>query len=152
MPLEYYSLGDIRNTEDKNCLDTFGRKSGENVAVTQCHNLGGNQVFAYTKRKQIMSDDNCLDASDAKTPVKLIRCHGMGGNQQWEYKEETMQLIHTNTKLCLDQPDSNVDNTLPVLRPCDKHSKTQKWKLNSNFKWQSSKHEDSDKNEINDES
>ena len=39
----------------------------------------GNQVFAYTKRKQVMADDNCLDAADAKGPVKLIRCHGMAG-------------------------------------------------------------------------
>jgi len=39
----------------------------------------GNQVFAYTKRKQVMADDNCLDAADGKSPVKLIRCHGMAG-------------------------------------------------------------------------
>lgn len=32
-----------------------------------------------------MSDDNCLDASNKKGPVKLVRCHGMGGNQAWVY-------------------------------------------------------------------
>lgn len=65
----------------------MGRKSGENLGMTYCHNLGGNQVFAYTKRQQIMSDDNCLDASNKKGPVKLVRCHGMGGNQAWAYDE-----------------------------------------------------------------
>lgn len=65
----------------------MGRKSGENLGMTYCHNLGGNQVFAYTKRKQIMSDDNCLDASSKHGPVKLVRCHGMGGNQAWVYDE-----------------------------------------------------------------
>ena len=79
MPLNYFSLGEIRNIESKSCLDTFGRKSGENIAMSHCHGLGGNQVFAYTKRKQIMADDNCMDASGPSAPIKLVRCHGMGG-------------------------------------------------------------------------
>lgn len=77
----------IRNVDVPNCLDTMGRKSGENLGMTYCHNLGGNQVFAYTKRQQIMSDDNCLDASHRNGPVRLVRCHGMGGNQAWVYDE-----------------------------------------------------------------
>lgn len=82
----------IRNVETQNCLDTMSRKSGENLGMTYCHNLGGNQVFAYTKRQQIMSDDNCLDASHKHGPVKLVRCHGMGGNQAWTY-DETVSYI-----------------------------------------------------------
>ncbi|KPM06531.1 Ricin-type beta-trefoil lectin domain containing protein 1 [Sarcoptes scabiei] len=78
MPLNYFSLGEIKNKATRKCLDTFGRKSGENIALGQCHGLGGNQVFAYTKRQQIMSDDNCLDATSMKSPIKLVRCHGMG--------------------------------------------------------------------------
>lgn len=106
MPLDYYYLGDvsvrrlfvlfqrraflcfqIRNVETRTCLDTMGRKSGENLGMTYCHSLGGNQVFAYTKRQQIMSDDNCLDASTRTGPVKLVRCHGMAGNQAWAYSD-----------------------------------------------------------------
>lgn len=88
----------------------MGHKSGENLGVSYCHGLGGNQVnfisvgvfnfnhnpkctiqkplfqvFAYTRRQQIMSDDNCLDATSPEGPVKLVRCHGMGGNQLWVY-------------------------------------------------------------------
>lgn len=44
MPLDYYYLGDVSNVETKNCLDTMGRKTGENVGITYCHGLGGNQV------------------------------------------------------------------------------------------------------------
>lgn len=58
-------------------------EGGENVGISYCHGLGGNQVFAYTKRQQIMSDDNCLDATGTDGIVKLIRCHGMKGNQAW---------------------------------------------------------------------
>jgi polypeptide N-acetylgalactosaminyltransferase len=65
----------------------MGHKSGEKVGSSYCHGLGGNQVFAHTKRQQVMSDDNCLDASNANGPVNLVRCHGMGGNQEWSYDE-----------------------------------------------------------------
>ncbi|CAG2119473.1 unnamed protein product [Medioppia subpectinata] len=140
MPLDYYSLGDIKNIDNNNCLDTYERKSGENLAIAKCHGLGGNQVFAYTKKKQIMSDDNCLDASNAKSSVKLIRCHGMGGNQMWDYSERTKSIVHRNTGLCLDKADPEKDSTLPVLKRCDGR-KSQKWQMKSNFKWQTSKQE-----------
>ncbi|KAL7296447.1 hypothetical protein TKK_0010453 [Trichogramma kaykai] len=98
MPLDYYYLGDIKNSvsnEDVNsyqtqhfCLDTMGRRTGENLGISLCHGLGGNQIFAYTKRQQIMSDDMCLDATNPKGRIKIVRCHGMGGNQVWIYNFE----------------------------------------------------------------
>lgn len=78
----------IQNVETQNCLDTMGRKANERIGSSYCHGLGGNQVFAYTKRHQIMSDDNCLDAAHPRGPVNLVRCHGMGGNQEWKYDDE----------------------------------------------------------------
>lgn len=149
MPLEYYSLGEIRNINSNMCLDTYGRKSGENAALSICHGLGGNQVFAYTKRKQIMADDNCLDAQSQRGPVKLIRCHGMGGNQEWLYnhQSEDKSIVHVRTGLCLDVPSSasstnSSPNELqssgasqPQLRPCDGRA-SQQWKMKNNFEWQ----------------
>jgi len=82
--------------ETQNCLDTMGHKSGEKIGSSYCHGLGGNQVFAYTKRQQIMSDDNCLDAASAHGPVNLVRCHGMAGNQAWIYDEEVNIYICVN--------------------------------------------------------
>nr|WBW70139.1 venom protein [Lampona murina] len=134
MPLDYYHLGEIRNEITNKCLDTYNRKNGENVAVSHCHGMGGNQVFAYTKRKQIMSDDNCLDASSARGPVKLVRCHGMGGNQQWEYDDEEKIIRHVNTGKCLDKPDEK-DPTLPLLKDCDGRL-SQVWIMKGKFKWQ----------------
>lgn len=149
MPLEYYSLGEIRNINSNMCLDTYGRKSGENAAISGCHGLGGNQVFAYTKRKQIMADDNCLDAQNQRGPVKLIRCHGMGGNQEWLYNHssEDKSIVHVRTGLCLDVPsDESSQGDLqssapspaanqPLLRPCDGRS-SQQWRMKNNFEWQ----------------
>ncbi|XP_049824738.1 polypeptide N-acetylgalactosaminyltransferase 5 isoform X2 [Aethina tumida] len=139
MPLEYYYLGDIRNMATRNCLDTMGRKSGENLGMTYCHNLGGNQVFAYTKRQQIMSDDNCLDASNKRGPVKLVRCHGMGGNQAWVYDDVEKTIKHVNTGSCLQKPDDH-DVNLPLLRPCN-FDEGQQWIMDSDFKWQARNHQ-----------
>ncbi|KAJ8965124.1 hypothetical protein NQ314_004349 [Rhamnusium bicolor] len=140
MPLDYYYLGDIRNVQTKNCLDTMGRKSGENLGMTYCHNLGGNQVFAYTKRQQIMSDDNCLDASSRTGPVKLVRCHGMGGNQAWVYDEVDKTIKHVNTGSCLTKPETT-DVNLPLLKSCSYHE-GQQWIMDSDFKWQANNHQD----------
>ncbi|XP_065355728.1 polypeptide N-acetylgalactosaminyltransferase 5 isoform X1 [Calliphora vicina] len=134
MPLDYYYLGEIRNAETETCLDTMGRKYGEKIGVSYCHGLGGNQVFAYTKRQQIMSDDLCLDASAALGPVNMVRCHNMGGNQEWVYDAEDKSIRHTNTGNCLQRP-SREDPTTPLLRPCD-YSQGQQWLMESKFKWQ----------------
>nr|CAH7739270.1 unnamed protein product [Callosobruchus chinensis] len=139
MPLDYYYLGDIRNVETRNCLDTMGRKSGERLGMTYCHKLGGNQVFAYTKRQQIMSDDNCMDATSPNGPVNLVRCHGMGGNQAWTYDPAFKTIKHVNTGSCLTRPDPS-DMNLPLLRPCD-YSEGQQWIMDSDFKWQAKGHQ-----------
>lgn len=134
MPLEYYYLGEVRNVKTQNCLDTMSRKSGEKVGVSYCHGLGGNQVFAYTKRSQVMSDDNCLDVASPGGPVNLIRCHGMGGNQAWVYDNELMIIKHINTDQCLTEPNPK-DPSTPLLKECD-GSIGQRWLMKSKFHWQ----------------
>jgi len=134
MPLDYFFLGEMRNDASHNCLDTMGRKSGEEVGMSYCHGLGGNQVFAYTKRQQVMSDDNCLDAAGSEGPVKLVRCHGMGGNQAWVYNKMDKSIRHVNTARCLATgPRAEV----PRLDHCNGEA-SQQWLMDSKYKWQAS--------------
>ena len=150
MPLDYYFLGEIRNDATHNCLDTMGRKSGEEVGMSYCHGLGGNQVFAYTKRQQVMSDDNCLDVAGPNSPVKLVRCHGMGGNQAWVFNKMDNSLRHVNTGKCLTtqtndpgtgsvQGRHDVTTVViagsPVLETCGGVA-SQQWLMEDKFKWQ----------------
>ncbi|XP_043276727.1 polypeptide N-acetylgalactosaminyltransferase 5 isoform X1 [Venturia canescens] len=137
MPLDYHYLGDVKNIKTHNCLDTMGRRTGENVGLSFCHGLGGNQVFAYTKRDQIMSDDMCLDATRPQGPVKIVRCHGMGGNQAWSYSKDMKMIRHMNTGHCLSVPRPG-DSAQPILAECDPHNVGQKWIMQSKFKWQAS--------------
>ncbi|VVC28398.1 Nucleotide-diphospho-sugar transferases,Glycosyltransferase 2-like,Ricin B, lectin [Cinara cedri] len=136
MPLDYYYLGEIKNIETQQCLDTMSRKSGEKVGMSYCHGLGGNQVFAYTKRSQIMSDDNCLDASNIIGPVNLIRCHGLEGNQAWVYDSKELTIKHKTTDQCLEHSMST-DQYVAILSECD-GSRSQQWTMKSNFHWQAS--------------
>ncbi|XP_003745907.1 polypeptide N-acetylgalactosaminyltransferase 1 [Galendromus occidentalis] len=139
MPLDYYHLGEIKNADGNLCLDTYGKKSGDVLYMGKCHGLGGNQVFAYTKRQQIMADDSCLDASSPSGPVKLFRCHNMGGNQMWTYDGNTKQIRHINTNRCLDKPNANRSN-VATLKECNSGKESQKWEMAAKFKWQVSDH------------
>ena len=59
-------------------------------------------MFAYTKRQQVMSDDNCLDAASPEGPVKLVRCHGMGGNQAWVFSDDVSNYYYVVSLICLN--------------------------------------------------
>nr|XP_002128877.1 polypeptide N-acetylgalactosaminyltransferase 1 [Ciona intestinalis] len=128
IPGEYYSLGEIRNEEGGLCLDTMGRKENDKVGIFNCHEMGGNQVWAYTGNQELRCDDICLDASKVGGPIMMVKCHHMRGNQLWEYDEDTRLLKHTNTHQCLDRPVDQ-SSQLPLLTDCDVTKRSQRWLL-----------------------
>ncbi|XP_052258549.1 polypeptide N-acetylgalactosaminyltransferase 13-like isoform X1 [Dreissena polymorpha] len=125
MPVEYHALGEIKNKQTGGCVDSMGRKSGEKVGLVHCHGMGGNQIFSYTSKQALQTDDVCLDVSAIGGPVKLFQCHGLGGNQKWEYSRETHELRHVNSNQCLGKA-SDADKEAPSIGPCD-GSEGQKW-------------------------
>ncbi|BFY99016.1 hypothetical protein BsWGS_02055 [Bradybaena similaris] len=127
LPIDYHSLGEIRNKATGLCLDTMGRKNGENVGLERCHGQGGNQVFSLTSKETLQTDDLCLDVSIIGGPVKLIQCHSMGGNQRWQYDVETKVLRHVYTNQCLGKPGQG-DKDVPSLSRCT-GSDDQQWIL-----------------------
>ncbi|KAL3832145.1 hypothetical protein ACJMK2_023816, partial [Sinanodonta woodiana] len=128
IPLDFFALGEIKNKETGKCIDSMGRKSGEKVGLVHCHGMGGNQVFSYTKKKALQTDDVCLDVSAMGGPVKLFQCHGMGGNQKWEYDKKTQQLHHLNSNQCLGASNPQ-DKEVPSIGPCQADDPSQKWTL-----------------------
>ncbi|XP_076095035.1 polypeptide N-acetylgalactosaminyltransferase 13-like isoform X3 [Mytilus galloprovincialis] len=130
LPLDYFALGEIRNKATNKCIDSMGRKSGEKTGLVHCHSQGGNQIFSYTKKKALQTDDVCLDVSAIGGPVKLFQCHGLGGNQKWEYDRQTLEVKHVNSKQCLGGKQN--DNE-PTVGTCD-GSQSQKWII-KDMKW-----------------
>lgn len=74
----------------------------------------------------------------------------MGGNQYWDYNSLDRTIVHMNTGLCLDKPNSSNDATLPLLNECDGRP-SQQWVMSSNFKWQATDHRKDDQDDVHDE-
>ncbi|TMS32490.1 hypothetical protein L596_000320 [Steinernema carpocapsae] len=60
VPKGYKSIGFALHEASSQCLDTMGRSSGQNAAVSGCHKLGGNQAWSLTSGGEIRSDEMCL--------------------------------------------------------------------------------------------
>ncbi|KAG4073580.1 hypothetical protein HA402_000804 [Bradysia odoriphaga] len=129
MPFDYFYLGEIRSADTGTCLDTKQNVRGKTLVSTYCHSLGNQQLFAYTRRHQIMSNENCLDANHSVGRVNLVRCNGNMARQQWNYDTEDLTIKHVHSGNCLENAN------WPVLKPCDS-SKSQQWIMQSAFKWQ----------------
>ncbi|XP_052258550.1 polypeptide N-acetylgalactosaminyltransferase 13-like isoform X2 [Dreissena polymorpha] len=122
MPVEYHALGEIKNKQTGGCVDSMGRKSGEKVGLVHCHGMGGNQVFAFTGKGQLMMDDNVCITS-ARGVIKFQTCEADG--PKWDYNKETHELRHVNSNQCLGKA-SDADKEAPSIGPCD-GSEGQKW-------------------------
>ncbi|XP_013383815.1 polypeptide N-acetylgalactosaminyltransferase 1 [Lingula anatina] len=134
MPLDYYSLGEIRNKQTGQCIDTMGRKAGEKVGVVSCHGMGGNQVFSYTRKEEIMTDGLCLEPfrMGLHYDIKMLNCNGHGGAQRWKYDRETEEIRHVNSNQCLGAPQESAKDS-PSIGPC-RGDQSQKW-IMSDIDW-----------------
>lgn len=78
----------IKNVATQNCIDTLGRRIGENAGTFTCHKQGGNQAFAFTKSKQIISSGHmCLSFDGEENVVSLGTCDKNVIDQEWSYDE-----------------------------------------------------------------
>lgn len=127
IPGSFVSLGEVRNDDTGQCLDTMGKKENEKVGMFNCHGMGGNQVWAYTGNQELRCDDICLDVSRRGGPVMMVKCHHLKGNQMWEYDSNTHHLKHSVTQQCLQSPEGT-SSKLPSLSTCSSSSR-QKWTL-----------------------
>lgn len=114
------------------CLDavTNGNEAKGAVQFYQCHYLGNNQFFEFTRDMQMRKKDHCLEyAKDMPTSLQFYRCHGLRGNQAWTYNVTTSQLIHGISKKCLA-----ADVNQPAMAPCNVTRLDQKWVFNYLYK------------------
>ncbi|XP_070566323.1 polypeptide N-acetylgalactosaminyltransferase 1-like [Ptychodera flava] len=125
-PVSFKTMGEIRNVESNMCLDTMMKDANNKVGMFGCHGQGGNQIWAYTKNREIKHDEICLDLSSHRGPVMMLPCHGQNGNQQWFYDEKTKELKHTNG-MCLEKPDAK-QRDMPAIKACN-GNRGQQWSM-----------------------
>ena len=57
LPLNYHHLGSLSVTSEAGqdrCVDTMGKKAGEQVGLAGCHGLGGNQVNSMSSLESLV--------------------------------------------------------------------------------------------------
>uniref|UniRef100_A0A914BW39 Polypeptide N-acetylgalactosaminyltransferase n=1 Tax=Acrobeloides nanus TaxID=290746 RepID=A0A914BW39_9BILA len=131
VPANYLSIGQVANLNTKLCIDTMGRKAGENAGVSMCHGIGGNQAWSLTKEGEIRSDELCLSYSKSLrsgNSVKLDKCATANVNAKhvFAYVPTTKRITHVGTGNCLVV--SSVGNALE-LKPCNDDVSNDLWNL-----------------------
>ncbi|XP_067623604.1 polypeptide N-acetylgalactosaminyltransferase 2 [Eurosta solidaginis] len=115
------------------CLDTIGNLVDGTVGLFQCHNTGGNQEWAYTKKGQIKHDDLCLTLVQFQrgSEVVMKECDS-SENQRWTLREGGF-LRHNKLNVCLDSRDHN-EHGITAQR-CNSALESQRWKFVANGKY-----------------
>lgn len=113
------------------CLDSFGRKSGEDVSASFCHEKGGNQLFEFSKHHNIITGTLCLDSTGGPGVVKLNTCKKDTLSQQWDYDEKNQFIRNRQTSACLTVYETK--NSVVITMNCDPENVSQKWVFTSPF-------------------
>ncbi|XP_061387993.1 polypeptide N-acetylgalactosaminyltransferase 2 [Musca vetustissima] len=118
-----YEFGQFRQGDF--CLDTMGNLADGTVGLFQCHNTGGNQEWAYTKRQQIKHDDLCLTLVQFSRGSQVImKLCDDSENQKWVLREGGF-IRHHKLNVCLDSRD-HTQVGISAQR-CNSALETQRW-------------------------
>ena len=118
--------GDIKNPGSDLCVDTLGKNDGgEPIGLYQCHGMGSNQAFWYTKTKTLRRVDSC--AVPRGSQVVLSFCNA-DQSQMWEHTQPNSPVKHVSTGKCLDRGDATSGGLLQ-LNACVPGKASQQWKM-----------------------
>ncbi|XP_068150728.1 polypeptide N-acetylgalactosaminyltransferase 2 [Drosophila tropicalis] len=121
---EPQEIGQFRQ-DGTECLDTMGHLIDGTVGIFPCHNTGGNQEWAYSKRGEIKHDDLCLTLVQFSrgSQVVLKSCDD-SENQRWNMREGGL-VRHNKINVCLDSRD-HTQQGISAQR-CNSALSTQRW-------------------------
>ncbi|CAL1281311.1 unnamed protein product [Larinioides sclopetarius] len=137
LPMDARFFGKIRNLKNGKCFQrgSSSQHSVGKMKLASCvFEVYPKQLFVYTKKGQIMSDESvCLDSPEGAedTYVVMLACNEML-RQKWTYDPTKQILVHSKSNLCLDTPSKTRPEAL-TLQICD-GSSNQKW-LFENVDW-----------------
>lgn len=77
------------------------RKQYDPIAMSKCHESGGNQAFMFTKSNEIRTHKFCVDAPHVGETAILYDCHGQGGNQYWDYIPDVCRFVNAVHSDCV---------------------------------------------------
>ncbi|CAN9516149.1 unnamed protein product [Ophioblennius macclurei] len=123
--------GALKNLGSNTCLDVGeNNNGGKPMIMYQCHNMGGNQYFEYTSRRELrhnIGKQLCLHATNYPDAVKLEMCQlkGKGTSvapqQEWILTESNL-LQNPSSGKCL-----KFNGNMIQMLPCLEGDRTQLW-------------------------
>jgi polypeptide N-acetylgalactosaminyltransferase len=97
------------------------------LGVYQCHETGGNQEWAFTKRGQLKHLDLCLTLVNfTRGSMVVMKYCDESENQQWLMKDSGL-LQHSKINVCLDS--TWVQDRGITAERCNSALETQQWKF-----------------------
>ncbi|XP_017014118.2 polypeptide N-acetylgalactosaminyltransferase 2 [Drosophila takahashii] len=107
------------------CLDTMGHLIDGTVGIFPCHNTGGNQEWAFSKRGEIKHDDLCLTlVTFARGSQVVLKACDDSENQRWIMREGGL-VRHYKINVCLDSRDQSQQGV--SAQHCNSALGTQRW-------------------------
>lgn len=72
------------------CIDSYTTKDNTNIKLYDCHHLGYNQFFAFTKNGKIhtTSSNQCISAGEDNISIVIKECTENDKTQLWKYNDE----------------------------------------------------------------
>ncbi|XP_072038936.1 polypeptide N-acetylgalactosaminyltransferase 13-like [Amphiura filiformis] len=135
LPMEFHTLGAIKNEGANMCLDVFGGGQeghpGSMASVAPCHGVGLGQVFSYNAKSQLQHDRMCLTFLKNDDFLLLHICEPddyLNAGQRWNYNARTEMFINVASGRCLDikQSDDHGQSMYIATSMCNQLH-TQKW-------------------------
>ncbi|XP_064541818.1 polypeptide N-acetylgalactosaminyltransferase 2 [Drosophila montana] len=121
---EPQEVGQFRQ-DTTECLDTMGHVIDGTVGLFPCHNTGGNQEWAYSKRGEIKHDDLCLTLVQfARGSQVVLKSCDDTENQRWIMRDGGL-VKHNKINVCLDSRDHNEQGI--SAQGCNSALSTQRW-------------------------
>lgn len=93
--------GEVRLKGTEKCLDTRSTSPPQIVILSNCHKMGGNQLFRLNAAGLLSVGERCIDASQSR--MKLNYCKLGNVHGPWKMKDNFM--IHKTNNLCLTYKD-----------------------------------------------
>ncbi|XP_064609307.1 putative polypeptide N-acetylgalactosaminyltransferase 10, partial [Liolophura sinensis] len=136
VPPQSFAKGPITSLGCDKCLqgEKFSMHPQIRPSLVRCQTNpvpGSQQMHLGWKREiRIANEDwGCLDlAGHVGASVLLYGCHSAGSTQQWKYDLDKKQIVHHDTRACLEV---NSDCQLVRTARCDDTSAFQQW----DFAW-----------------
>lgn len=116
--------GELRNSANKQCLDTMGHGPPSLMGISYCHGFGNNQLFRLNAAGQLGVGERCVNADSQG--VKLVVCRLGTVDGPWQYDENSKTMLHKVLKRCLAVHPQTSQLT---LLPCDPANRYHQWRF-----------------------